>query len=137
MCAWVQGMGAGEAVDVLGVKEPRKSWQMRKRQERAALKEGLAEWQVGILPTLCAMHCVTLSRIVCDGSAMVYCRSCAAAVARASELYPLACCHLRCSLMLSKTCRTHSRLPSQYKHFDCGAGKSLLCGWEMHCSSHH
>ena len=24
---------------------PRKSWQMRKRQERAAIKEGLAEWQ--------------------------------------------------------------------------------------------
>ena len=39
-------MGAGEAVDALSGKEPRKSWQMRKRQERAALKEGLAEWQV-------------------------------------------------------------------------------------------
>jgi len=25
--------------------KPRKSWQMRKRQERAAIKEGLAEWQ--------------------------------------------------------------------------------------------
>ena len=50
--AAAQGMGAGEAADVLGVKEPRKSWQMRKRQERAALKEGLAEWQVDSLPTL-------------------------------------------------------------------------------------
>jgi len=39
-------MGAGEAVDALSGQEPRKSWQMRKRQERAALKEGLAEWQV-------------------------------------------------------------------------------------------
>lgn len=27
--------------------KPRKSWLMRKRQERAAIKEGLAEWQVG------------------------------------------------------------------------------------------
>ena len=26
--------------------EPRKSWQMRKRQERIANEEGLAEWQV-------------------------------------------------------------------------------------------
>ena len=41
----MQGMGAGEAVDALSGPEPRKSWQMRKRQERAALKEGLAEWQ--------------------------------------------------------------------------------------------
>ncbi len=46
-------MGAGEAVDVMSGKEPRKSWQMRKRQERAALKEGLAEWQVSyILPMM-------------------------------------------------------------------------------------
>lgn len=29
--------------------KPRKSWLMRKRQERAAIKEGLAEWQVGAL----------------------------------------------------------------------------------------
>ena len=41
----LQGMGAGEAVETLSGPEPRKSWQMRKRQERAALKEGLAEWQ--------------------------------------------------------------------------------------------
>ena len=44
---WKQGMGGGDATEVIGAKEPRKSWQMRKRQERAALKEGLAEWQVG------------------------------------------------------------------------------------------
>ncbi len=43
---FVQGMGGGDAAEVIGAKEPRKSWQMRKRQERAALKEGLAEWQV-------------------------------------------------------------------------------------------
>ena len=46
----MQGMGAGEAVDALSGQEPRKSWQMRKRQERAALKEGLAEWQASVLP---------------------------------------------------------------------------------------
>ena len=32
--------------------QPRKSWQMRKRQERAAIKEGLAEWQAN--PYYCA-----------------------------------------------------------------------------------
>lgn len=32
--------------------EPRRSWMMRKRQERAAMKEGLAEWQAN--PYFCA-----------------------------------------------------------------------------------
>ena len=32
--------------------EPRRSWTMRKRQERAAMKEGLAEWQAN--PYFCA-----------------------------------------------------------------------------------
>ena len=32
--------------------EPRRSWLMRKRQERAAMKEGLAEWQAN--PYFCA-----------------------------------------------------------------------------------
>ena len=31
---------------------PRKSWLMRKRQEKAAMKEGLAEWQAN--PYFCA-----------------------------------------------------------------------------------
>ena len=35
-----------------GPKRPRKSWEMRRRQERAAIKEGLAEWQAN--PYYCA-----------------------------------------------------------------------------------
>ncbi len=36
--------------------EPRRSWQMRKRQERAANKEGLAEWQVLQPPSSTLLH---------------------------------------------------------------------------------
>ncbi|KAK9826205.1 hypothetical protein WJX81_007538 [Elliptochloris bilobata] len=43
-----EGVGG---IDSLAGK-PRKSWQMRKRQERAAIKEGLAEWQAN--PYFCA-----------------------------------------------------------------------------------
>ena len=38
--------GGGGIDGVAG--RPRKSWQMRKRQERAAIKEGLAEWQARV-----------------------------------------------------------------------------------------
>ena len=52
----VQGMGAGEAADALSAQEPRRSWQMRKRQERAALKEGLAEWQASVSTAESSQH---------------------------------------------------------------------------------
>ena len=59
--------------------EPRRSWQMRKRQERAANKEGLAEWQVlqsHLLPAVaCRRGCRRAVRAItqtpsfanCDG----------------------------------------------------------------------
>ncbi|EIE18822.1 hypothetical protein COCSUDRAFT_59753 [Coccomyxa subellipsoidea C-169] len=57
----LQGVGANDAGDFGAQKEPRKSWQMRKRQERAALKEGLAEWQAN--PYYCAGR-VTVPAII-------------------------------------------------------------------------
>ena len=45
---------------------PRKSWQMRKRQERAAIKEGLAEWQARTGAGL-ALVCTHPSRRACPG----------------------------------------------------------------------
>ncbi len=45
-----------------GAKRPRKSWEMRRRQERAAIKEGLAEWQAN--PYFCAGR-VTVPAIMC------------------------------------------------------------------------
>ena len=45
---------------------PRKSWQMRKRQERAAIKEGLAEWQART-GAVSALVCTHQSRRACPG----------------------------------------------------------------------
>ena len=51
--AGVQGTeGADEEGRGRSLGEPRKSWLMRKQQERAALREGLAEWQAN--PYFCA-----------------------------------------------------------------------------------
>ena len=55
--ALLQGQGQGfmdEMPHVMDERpgQPRKSWQMRKRQEKAAIKEGLAEWQAN--PYYCA-----------------------------------------------------------------------------------
>ncbi|BDA48910.1 probable potassium channel subfamily T member 2 at N-terminal half [Coccomyxa sp. Obi] len=68
----LQGMGGGDAAEVIGAKEPRKSWQMRKRQERAALKEGLAEWQAN--PYYCAGR-VTVPAIIDTLSASFFNRA--------------------------------------------------------------
>ena len=52
MCSPLQGnMSAEELAGGLSG-GPRKSWLMRKRQEKAAMKEGLAEWQAN--PYFCA-----------------------------------------------------------------------------------
>ncbi|KAK9808990.1 hypothetical protein WJX72_007481 [[Myrmecia] bisecta] len=48
----LKGTYTGEDYGGKGLGEPRKSWLMRKRQERAAVKEGLAEWQAN--PYFCA-----------------------------------------------------------------------------------
>lgn len=81
-----QGTGAGDAGEVGGQQEPRKSWQMRKRQERAALKEGLAEWQAN--PYYCAGR-VTVPAIIDTLSASFFNR-CAPTECCAVSL-PLSC----------------------------------------------
>ena len=102
-------MGAGEAVETLSGPEPRKSWQMRKRQERAALKEGLAEWQACTVNyALCWQSLSVLSHF--DSWSEACTRQC---------------------------CKLNKQHVGRINIADFCAGQSLLCGWKVHCASHH
>lgn len=62
--AGVMDEGGGGIDGMAG--RPRKSWQMRKRQERAAIKEGLAEWQARTV-AVTALVCIYRPRRACPG----------------------------------------------------------------------
>ena len=115
----VQGMGAGEAVDALSAQEPRKSWQMRKRQERAALKEGLAEWQAGVLIARSSQQASSHWKLIRHSS-------CAAFEWPAGIWTRAPKKSLLCGLIAETVNRERS----------C-AGKPLLCGWEVYSASYH